>query len=85
MLPDFLFLFPFPCSADHERDWPPCKESVQHNGEFLPGIILLSQCYYCTIGKSVQMPSRGLVLQPMIPPNKRFDIFPLTGGCSEGL
>ena len=25
-----------------------------------------------------------LYLQPMIPP-KRFDIFPLTGGCSEGL
>ena len=24
MLPDF-FLFSFPCSADHERDWPPCK------------------------------------------------------------
>ena len=23
-------------------------------------------------------------MQPMIPP-KRFDIFPLTGGCSEGL
>ena len=23
-LPDFYFLF-FPCSADHERDWPPCK------------------------------------------------------------
>ena len=23
-LPDFFFLF-FPCSADHERDWPPCK------------------------------------------------------------
>ena len=22
---DFLFLFLFPCSADHERDWPPCK------------------------------------------------------------
>ena len=21
-LPDFFF---FPCSADHERDWPPCK------------------------------------------------------------
>ena len=20
----FIFLF-FPCSADHERDWPPCK------------------------------------------------------------
>ena len=24
-LPDFFFLFFFPCSADHERDWPPCK------------------------------------------------------------
>ena len=24
-LPDFLFFNFFPCSADHERDWPPCK------------------------------------------------------------
>ena len=25
-LPDFLFLFPFPCLADHKkRDWPPHK------------------------------------------------------------
>ena len=26
-LPDFLFFifYFFPCSADHERDWPPCK------------------------------------------------------------
>ena len=23
-LPDFFFFF-FPCLADHERDWPPCK------------------------------------------------------------
>ena len=22
---DFLFLFSFPCYADHERDWPPGK------------------------------------------------------------
>ena len=22
---DFLFLIFFPCSADHERKWPPCK------------------------------------------------------------
>ena len=21
----FFLLFSFPCSADHERDWPPCK------------------------------------------------------------
>ena len=24
-LPDFFFFFFFSCSADHERDWPPCK------------------------------------------------------------
>ena len=24
VLPDFYFYF-FSCSADHERDWPPCK------------------------------------------------------------
>ena len=24
-LPDFLVVFFFPRSADHERDWPPCK------------------------------------------------------------
>ena len=27
LLPDFFFLFP-PCSADHERDWPPRKVVV---------------------------------------------------------
>ena len=25
LLPDFLFLFSFRCSADHKRNWPPCK------------------------------------------------------------
>ena len=56
--------------------------SVQYNGELLPGIILLPQCYY----------HRGTRLNAM----KRFCIcslrshlnvltfFPLTGGCSEG-
>ena len=24
-LPDLFFFSFFPCSADHERDWPPCK------------------------------------------------------------
>ena len=24
-LPDFFFFSFYPCSADHERDWPPCK------------------------------------------------------------
>ena len=23
-----LFFFFFPCPADHERDWPPCKKVV---------------------------------------------------------
>ena len=25
MLSDFFILVYFPCSADHERDWPLCK------------------------------------------------------------
>ena len=25
MLADFFLLFSFPCSADPEQDWPPCK------------------------------------------------------------
>ena len=25
MLPDFFLFSFFRCSADHERDWPPCK------------------------------------------------------------
>ena len=45
---------------------------VQHNDGFLPGIILLTQCYY----------HRGTRLNAM----KRFVSVPLTGGgCSEGL
>ena len=28
VLPDFLFLLFLPCSADDERDWPPCNKVV---------------------------------------------------------
>ena len=59
--------------------WCPCvaiNVSVQHNGGYFPGIILLTQCYYH---------QEVWYLQAMIPP-KRFDIFPpLAEGCSEGL
>ena len=33
MLPDF-FLFSFPCSADHERDWPPCKVVLRVGNQY---------------------------------------------------
>ena len=56
--------------------WCPCMAvnvSVQHNGGFFPGIILLAECYYH---------EEVLFLQPMIPP-KRFAIFfSLTQRCS---
>ena len=45
--------------------------NVQYNGGLLPGIILLTQCYYYW----------GTRLNAM----KMFGLFPLTGGCSEGL
>ena len=57
--------------------------SVQHNGGLLHDIILLTQCYYHR-GTRLNAMKRFLYFKPMIPP-KRFDIFPLTGGCSEGL
>ena len=69
-----MFLYCFvrcPCMA--------INVSVQHNGGFLPDIILLTQCYYHR-GTRLNAIKR-FSLQPMIPPTKRFDIFsPLTGG-----
>ena len=47
---------------------------IQHNGGFLPGIILLTQGYYHR-GTRFKCHEKVLYLQPMIPP-KRFDIPP---------
>ena len=58
--------------------------SVQHNGGFIPGIILLTQQCYHHRGTRLNTMKRFVFAASMIPP-KRFDIFPLTGGCSEGL
>ena len=52
--------------------------SVQRNGGFLPGIILLTQCYYHR-GARLNATKRFCTCSPMIPP-KRFDIFPPDGG-----
>ena len=57
--------------------WCPCMAidvSVQHNGGFLLGIILLTQCYNHW-GNPFKCHEEVLYLQSMIPP-KRFDIFP---------
>ena len=48
---------------------------TNHNGGFLPGIILLTQCYYHPSGNLSKCHEGVLYLQPMIPP-KRFDISP---------
>ena len=48
--------------------------SIQHNGWFLPGVILLTQCYYHRGTCLNAIKKEVLYLQPMIPP-KRFDIF----------
>ena len=73
--------------------WCPCMAinaakcySITTNGGFLPGIILLTQCYYHRGTNPFKYHEEDLYLQPMTPPNNKcFDIFPLTGGCSEGL
>ena len=46
--------------------------SVQYNGGLLPDIILLTQ----PSGNPFKCHEEVLYLQPMIPPIKRFDIFP---------
>ena len=48
--------------------------SAQHDGGFLPGIILMTQCYYNRRTRLNAM-EEILYSQPMIPP-KRFDISP---------
>ena len=53
--------------------------SAQHNGGFLPGIILLTHCYYHRETCLNAMKSFFVYLQPIIPP-KRFDIFPADCG-----
>ena len=69
-LPDFFFSFFFSCSANHERDWPPCK--VVFFG-------LATNALNVRNSKQQQLLTlyheEVLYLQPMIPP-KRFDIFP---------
>ena len=67
--------------------WCPCMAinvSAQHNGGFLPGIILLTQCYYHRGTRLNAMKRFCINLQSMIPP-KFLTFFPLAGGCSEGL
>ena len=49
--------------------------SLQHNGGFLPGIILLTQCYLPSGRNPFKCYEEVLYLQPIIP-SKRFDIFP---------
>ena len=56
--------------------------SVQYKGGLLD-IVLLTQCYYHR-GTHSNGHEEVLSLQSMISP-KRFDIFSLTAGCSEGL
>ena len=55
---------------------------LQYNGGLFPDIILLTQCYYHNRGSRLNAMKRFCLC--MIPP-KHFDIFPLTGECSEGL
>ena len=59
--------------------WCPCMAinvSVQYDGGLLPDIILLTQCYYHRGRNPFKCHEEVLYFQLLIPPNKRFDIFP---------
>ena len=65
-----------------------CLVSLQeddYNGGLLPDIHYTVEPMLRPSGNSFEYHEEVFYLQPMIPPNKRFDFFPLTGGCSEGL
>ena len=57
--------------------------SVQHNGGFLPGIILLTQCY-CHRGTRSNAMKRFCICSPCSHLNV-LTFSPLIGGCSKGL
>ena len=63
----FLKFFLCPCMT--------INVNVQYNGGLLPDIILLTQCYLHR-GTCSNAMKEVLYLQPLIPPTKRFDIFP---------
>ena len=46
----------------------PINVSVQYNDGLLPGIILLTQCYYHTQGNPFKCHEEVSYLQPTIPP-----------------
>ena len=64
--PTNVFFFLCPCMA--------INVSVQHNGGFLPGIIVVDPMLQ-PLGNPLKCHEEVLYLQPMIPP-KRFDLFP---------
>ena len=57
--------------------------SLQHNGGFLPGTILFTQCYYHG-GTRLNAMKRFCICSLRSHLNT-LTFFPLTGGCSEGL
>ena len=58
--------------------------SVQHNGGFLPGIMLLTQCYYHRGTRSNAM-KRFCICSLWSHLLYVLTVSPLTGGCLEGL
>ena len=57
--------------------------SVQHNSGFLPGIILLTQCYYHRGFRLNTM--KRICICSLLSDLNVLTFSPLTGGCSEGL
>ena len=56
--------------------------SIQHNGGFLPGIILLTQCYY---HRGTRLNAERFCICSLSSHLNVLTFSPLTGGCSEGL
>ena len=73
--PDFFLLFSFPCSVDHERDWPPCKVVFFRVGNQYAQCEKQQQQQQQPSGNPFKCHKEVLSLHPMILP-ERFDISP---------
>ena len=55
-----FLLFSFPCSADHERDWPPCK--VVFFGLTTNTLNVRNNCCCCCLNKNLNAPRPSVVI-----------------------
>ena len=73
-----FLLFSFPCSADHERDWPPCKVVFyglatntlnvrnNNNNNNIQSVPILHLCYNTPLRRTDRAPGMDRIAEPQL-------------------